>query len=118
MKTLPEPVPAPTFRAAFRADELWEGDLTQVELGGHKLLLVRLYGGELRAYQGRCPHQGAALAEGDFDGRYLRCAAHAWQFDLLTGQGVNPASCTLQSFPVQERDALIFVGLDGEGASS
>jgi toluene monooxygenase system ferredoxin subunit len=94
---------------ALPVEDLWEGDIAGVDVGGQELMLVKLRGGELRAYQGRCPHQGVSLASGEFDGRFLSCRAHAWQFDLLTGRGVNPASCVLARFPVSVEDEHIFV---------
>jgi toluene monooxygenase system ferredoxin subunit len=101
-----------TWHKAMSAEALWEGDVAEVEVGGRPLMLVRLAGGEVRAYQARCPHQGASLASGDFDGRYLSCSAHAWRFDLATGLGVNPASCSLAQFAVSIRDQTIFVHLE------
>jgi toluene monooxygenase system ferredoxin subunit len=100
------------WHRALAAGDLWEGDLTAVEVRGCPLLLVRLPGGEVRAYQGRCPHLGATLGDGDFDGRTLSCAAHGWQFDLATGRGVNPAGCTLARFPVSIEDEQILVELE------
>jgi toluene monooxygenase system ferredoxin subunit len=97
---------------ALPANELWEGELAAVPAGGGPVLLVRLSGGELRAYQASCPHQGNALADGEFDGRFLTCAAHCWKFDLATGRGVNPAAATLARFPVCVRDDHIFVELE------
>jgi toluene monooxygenase system ferredoxin subunit len=99
------------WRRALAARDLWEGDLTAVDVDGQPLLLVRLPGGEVRAYEGRCPHLGATLADGEFDGRTLSCSAHGWQFDLQTGHGVNPAGCALDRFEVsvQDDDILVLV---------
>jgi toluene monooxygenase system ferredoxin subunit len=102
------------WRRALSAGDLWEGDLTAVEVDGRPLLVVRLPGGEVRAYQGRCPHLGATLADGDFDGRTLSCSAHGWQFDLGTGLGVNPAGCALDRFPVAVREEAIFIFVEEE----
>jgi toluene monooxygenase system ferredoxin subunit len=101
-----------SWHRALADGDLWEGELTALGVGGREVMLVRLPGGELRAYQARCPHQGAALAEGAFDGRYLECSAHCWRFDLATGRGVNPSSCSLVCFPVDVRDEQIFVEVE------
>jgi toluene monooxygenase system ferredoxin subunit len=101
-----------SWRRTIPAGDLWEGALADVDVRGRQVMLVRLPGGELRAYEGHCPHQGVALAQGEFDGRFLVCSAHAWRFDLATGLGVNPAGCTLRRYPVSERGARIFVGLE------
>ncbi len=101
----------PVWHRALALADLWEGEIAPVTVEQQQLMLVHLPGGDVRAYQGHCPHQGAALAEGSFDGRYLSCAAHAWTFDLLTGCGVNPAGCVLQRFAVEVRDQQVFVAL-------
>jgi toluene monooxygenase system ferredoxin subunit len=99
------------WRRTIPADDLWEGALADVEVSGRRVMLVRLPGGDLRAYQGHCPHQGVALSAGEFDGRFLSCSAHAWRFDLATGCGVNPSSCVLKRFAVSERRQRIFVAV-------
>jgi len=90
-------------------DDLWEGEMTDVRVGDDLILLVHLPGGDIRAYQGYCPHQKTALADGKMDGRILTCAAHSWQFDLWTGEGVNPKSCRLDRYDVKIEDAAISV---------
>ncbi|MEV7502707.1 Rieske 2Fe-2S domain-containing protein [Streptomyces sp. NPDC093018] len=94
-----------TWHKAMDIDDLWEGDMAAAEVEHTKLLLVNV-GGEIRAYQNRCPHQAWALDEGDFDGETLVCTRHMWEFDAKTGQGVNPSSCRLTSYPCR-------VGEDG-----
>ena len=46
---------------ALPVDELWEGSLTDVELNGETILLVRHLGGKVQAFQGMCPHQEVLL---------------------------------------------------------
>jgi len=91
--------------------DLWEGDITDVRLGDELILLVHLAGGNIRAYQGYCPHQKTILADGKLDGNILTCAAHFWQFDLSTGEGVNPKRCQLHRYPVKVEDSTICVGI-------
>jgi len=81
-------------------EELWEGDMTGVQVGTTKILLVNV-DGEIRAYENRCPHQAWPLDEGDLDGRELTCVNHHWVFDVVTGKGVNPDDCALDSFLVK-----------------
>jgi toluene monooxygenase system ferredoxin subunit len=91
--------------------DLWEGDMTDVQVGDELILLVHLAGANIRAYQGYCPHQKTILADGKLDGNILTCAAHFWQFDLSTGQGVNPKRCQLRRYPVKVEDSTICVGI-------
>jgi len=97
--------------AVASLDELWEGEMTSVRVGDEPILLVHLSGGDIRAYQGYCPHQKTTLADGKLDGHILTCAAHLWQFNLLTGEGVNPKECQLHRYQVKVEDATISVSM-------
>lgn len=115
---MPENAAALEWTAVATLDDLWEGEMRDVQVGDDLILLVHLKRGEIRAYQGHCPHQKTALADGKLDGHILTCAAHLWQFNLLTGEGVNPKGCQLGRYQAKIQDATIFVGLvrakDGE----
>ncbi|NCV86852.1 MAG: 2Fe-2S ferredoxin, partial [Oxalobacteraceae bacterium] len=50
------------FAKACAADELWEGDMVEVDVNDHVVVLVWPTGGEIHAYQGICPHQDIPLA--------------------------------------------------------
>jgi toluene monooxygenase system ferredoxin subunit len=91
--------------------DLWEGDMTDVQVGDALILLVHLAGRDIRAYQGYCPHQKTTLADGKLDGHILTCAAHSWQFDVSTGEGVNPKGCQLSRYQVKVEDGTISVGI-------
>jgi toluene monooxygenase system ferredoxin subunit len=92
-------------------EDLWEGDITDVQVGDELILLVHLAGGIIHAYQGHCPHQKTALADGELDGYILTCAAHLWQFDVSTGEGVNPKHCQLHRYPIKVENSTISVGI-------
>ena len=108
---MPENAAKLEWVAVATLDELWEGEMTDVWVGDELILLVHLTGGDIRAYQGYCPHQRTSLADGKRDGQILTCAAHLWQFNLLTGGGVNPKSCQLHRYQVKVEDATISVGM-------
>jgi cytochrome P450/nitrite reductase/ring-hydroxylating ferredoxin subunit len=71
------------------------------------LVLVRV-GSCWRAYEGRCPHQGALLGEGELDGGALVCRNHRWRFDAETGRRKGGEQC-LRACPVEERAGDLFV---------
>ena len=54
---------------------------------GTRQFAVFRSGGELRAVDGRCPHQGGPLAEGTLCDGALRCPWHGYDFDAETGKG-------------------------------
>lgn len=103
---------------ASSADDLWEGDLLDVEVEGEAVMLVHLLdGGGVKAYQGMCPHQEILLADGkwDADKGLLLCGGHNWEFDLNTGAGLNPTGCRLFEFPVLVEGDDILVGVPQDG---
>jgi toluene monooxygenase system ferredoxin subunit len=93
-------------------EDVWEGEMIEVQAGGQAVLLAHLRGGQIVAYQGICPHQEYALAEGDLDedSATLTCQAHHWQFDLRDGNGVNPSGCSLYRYRTSVEGDTILVG--------
>lgn len=102
-----------TFHEACPADDLWEGDMTEVDVGGQVILLVWPKDSQPRAFQGVCPHQDIPLCEGRFDGRVIMCRAHQWTFDARTGQGINPGNCRLAEYPLKIENDTIYVATEG-----
>jgi toluene monooxygenase system ferredoxin subunit len=99
------------WRPAMPFDDLWIGDAVGIELAGVPVLLVNI-DDEVRAYVDSCPHQGSRLSDGDLAGRELTCATHQWQFDALTGHGINPAGSRMTELPVRVEDGVIEVMID------
>lgn len=97
--------------------ECWEGDVLDFEVSGEEVLLVLFHGGDIKAYQGLCPHQETLLADGDWDPdtNVLVCNAHKWEFDLRTGAGINPGNCELFEFPVKVKGETVQVGIPQDG---
>ncbi|MDE2372001.1 MAG: Rieske 2Fe-2S domain-containing protein [Burkholderiales bacterium] len=102
-----------SYRKVGSLDELWEGEMAEVEVDDHVIVLVCSEGGEVRAFQGICPHQDIPLAEGKFDGKVLMCRAHQWTFDARTGAGINPGDCRLAEYPVKVEGDDILVAIEG-----
>lgn len=94
-----------------KEEDLWEGELLEVGSGRDTAIVIRLPGGEVRAYQGICPHQETLLADGDVDVErgILTCSSHLWQFRLSDGTGVNPASCRLARYDVRLQDGYVYL---------
>lgn len=102
---------ADTWTPVATLDDLWEGEVAEFEVDDRPILLVHLRSGQIRAYDGLCPHASFPLADGDVDGNTLTCSAHSWEFDLVTGAGINPANCRLTSHPVRLDGDQISVAL-------
>jgi cytochrome P450/nitrite reductase/ring-hydroxylating ferredoxin subunit len=102
--------PDPFVRAGNSRDLVGHGPFA-VSADGVDVALVRT-GAGWRAFQGRCPHQGALLGEGEIEGDKLVCRNHRWRFSLESGQRDGGPEC-LASCPVVERDGVIFVDASG-----
>jgi toluene monooxygenase system ferredoxin subunit len=100
------------WRETLRLDELWEGEIVGVHLKEGDVLLVNLGAGEIRAYDNRCPHAGSRLSEGRLISTTLQCATHLWEFDVRTGDGVNPRNCKLRRYPVRIVDGVILIRIE------
>jgi toluene monooxygenase system ferredoxin subunit len=89
-------------------DDLWEGEVASVSTDDAEVLLCNV-GGDIFAYEDRCPHLANPLSKGELDAEILTCAAHEWVFDVRTGRGINPASACLRGFDVLVEGDHIFV---------
>lgn len=97
------------FELACSLDDLWEGEMMEATLGGTMVLVVHAQGGHVGAFSPSCPHQEFRLIKGDLEGRRLTCSAHGWEFDAVTGMGVNPDDCALRCYPVKVENDDVFV---------
>jgi nitrite reductase/ring-hydroxylating ferredoxin subunit len=97
------------FLAAIKLSELAEGAISTVDLGGSHILLSRI-GGEVSAVSGTCTHEETDLGLGFMIEDRIVCPLHLSQFDLRTGQVMNPpATVPLKRFNVKIEGETIFV---------
>lgn len=97
------------YLPAMKASELEEGAISTVDLKGTHLLLSKI-GGEVSAVSGTCSHEEADLGLGFVVEDRVVCPLHLSQFELKTGQVVNPpATESLRRFNVKIQDGTIFV---------
>ena len=80
-----------------------------VSTAGFDVVLISTADG-WKAYEGRCPHQGALLGEGELDGNTLVCRNHGWRFDAQSGQRRGGAQCLTQcDVDVRNRELYVDV---------
>ncbi len=93
----------------MKAEDLAEGTMSATDVNGIHILLARI-GGEVYAVSGTCTHQETDLGNGFMLEDRVVCPLHLSQFDLKTGQVMNPpATEPLKHFNVQIRGDGIFV---------
>ncbi|MBX3197712.1 MAG: cytochrome P450 [Labilithrix sp.] len=103
------PTTPPRWERAAARGELTGDGPHAISAGGVELVALRT-AGELRVFEGRCPHQGALLGEGELDERALVCRNHRWRFDRESGQRVGGRQC-LRRCPTREEDGVLLVDL-------
>jgi nitrite reductase (NADH) small subunit len=65
-------------------------------------------GDQVYAIDAVCPHAGALLDLGHFDGRIVYCPLHGWDFDVETGESPCYGIQT-RRFPVEVRDGAVYL---------
>jgi NADPH-dependent 2,4-dienoyl-CoA reductase/sulfur reductase-like enzyme/nitrite reductase/ring-hydroxylating ferredoxin subunit len=94
--------------------ELADGQMSQVDVGGRPLLLVRS-DDAYHAYAAKCPHYQAPLADGLLHGGRLLCPLHQSVFDAASGDlREPPALDALPEFPVRVAEGALYVELPAE----
>ena len=71
------------------ADTLRDGEMKQVTVGDHEVLLARVNGAYF-AVHAHCTHYGAPLADGALDGDRVICPWHHACFSVRTGDHLEP----------------------------
>lgn len=98
----------PLHRVARFADVPQDRGL-QVEIGDCKIVLLRA-NGQLRAFQGLCPHAGAPLAEGALCHGRLICPWHKAAYRAEDGALCEPPSLdSLKRYPLELRGDEVWV---------
>ena len=78
------------------------------------VLLYRGDSGQVVALHDRCPHRGALLSKGRREGDSVRCMYHGIRYDAtgkctqIPGQDMIPPKLRVRSYPIVERNHLIF----------
>ncbi|XP_067422091.1 apoptosis-inducing factor 3-like isoform X2 [Emydura macquarii macquarii] len=89
--------------------EVQDGELREVEVAGHKVLLVRNQT-EFSAVGSTCTHAGAPLSKGVLVGNRLRCPWHGACFNIRTGDIEEyPTLDCLPCFKVSVEDGTVFI---------
>ena len=96
------------FQKVANLDELWDGEMMALEIDGRGVVLVHVDGG-IHAYADSCPHLGTRLSQGSLQRNVLSCSTHGWEFDVSTGQGINPKMACLESFAVRVENGEILI---------
>ena len=98
------------FTGVCGVDELAPGSVREhrPQDGSPRLAVINV-GGEVFAFEDRCPHLGAPLSRGELRGRTLVCPWHGWMIDVPTGQVKGGRGAAVRACPTRIRDGRIEV---------
>jgi pyruvate oxidase len=89
-------------------NEVPEAGLKSCDVDGRIIVLSRC-GGRYGAIDGRCPHMGGPLGDGEIEDGLLVCPWHGREYDPVSGE------CSLgehaQAFSVDLREDGVYVGV-------
>ncbi|MEO1774453.1 MAG: aromatic ring-hydroxylating dioxygenase subunit alpha [Pseudomonadota bacterium] len=131
------PVPQPAqedpfvrgaWYVALPSAALKPGKMAGREFFGEPILFARRRDGQVFALKDLCPHRGIPLRFGRFDGDTVQCGYHGWRFgqdgvctlipSLLAEQNVDVSRIECATWPVAERQGLIWIFLADEAVSA
>ena len=102
------------FENVCKQSLLYEGELVPCMVGDQEIVIMWPDGGQPKAYEARCPHEGVSLGCGDFNGRILYCGAHGWVFDGRTGKCLQPTGWEMKEYPMRIEAGMVQVDVAGD----
>ena len=89
------------------SDWVEEGQMKEVEVEGHKIIVIREKG-QVRVFSGQCPEYGAPLVKGSLAPGVIRCGWHGSCYDSVTGDIIDyPGVASLVRYEAEEREGVI-----------
>lgn len=95
---------------AIKVDELPEGHVMSVDIGGHPVAIYHLEGGTFWATDDLCTHGAASLSDGFLDGDVIECPLHGGCFEVRTGKGLGePIERDIATYPVRVEGGEVLI---------
>ncbi len=95
-----------------KVEDFQEGGIHGVNVQDRKFILVNLEG-KLHALDGICTHEYAELQRGFLTGDSVRCPLHLSQFDVETGEAINPpAEEPLKKYGLEVEEGVVYLILE------
>lgn len=87
-----------------------------MDAGGtdNDVIVFKLPGGRLRAWDAHCPHAGALLRPMNEMGGELVCYLHHWVFDVETGACKTVPECPLTAYGIEVEGMDVFLEVPGD----
>lgn len=97
-----------------RVGDVPDGQMERFDPGAACVIAVANVGGVFYAFEDRCTHGEASLADdGQLIGFTVECGWHCGQFDIRSGAAIAaPCEIDLRTFALTQRDDSLFVSPD------
>lgn len=93
------------------ADELRSNQMKLLHVGDKRIVLARTENSYV-AFDDRCTHRGASLADGSITCGIVQCPWHGSQFNVSNGEvKAGPAKEKIKTYSVSERDGKVYLEL-------
>jgi 3-phenylpropionate/trans-cinnamate dioxygenase ferredoxin subunit len=97
------------FTRVAKSGDVNEGEMVAFDVSGQRVAVAHV-DGSFYAFGDVCTHARCSLAEGELKGKTVICACHGSQFDVTTGEVLNPpATEPVPVFPLRVDDDEIQV---------
>ncbi|WP_067935390.1 Rieske (2Fe-2S) protein [Alicyclobacillus kakegawensis] len=105
----------PCWVECLAFDHVQSQGLCAVCVDGRDIVLAAV-GDQVFALDNRCSHADCALSEGMMDGYAILCPCHGSEFDLRTGEVLNPpAKRPVATYRTKVEDGRVWVQSDRAG---
>jgi 3-phenylpropionate/trans-cinnamate dioxygenase ferredoxin subunit len=99
------------YQKALKTEEVAEGEMRSVELGG-KIVTIVHSGKDFFAFDDTCSHKQCSLSGGTLEGVEVICPCHGGKFNVKTGEAAAlPAVAPIKTYPVMVEDNTIKICL-------
>ena len=91
-------------------------NISEIPIGGSKVVMhdetpVALFNinGKIIAWDNRCPHRGASLADGNINNDTVQCKYHLWEFDFKRACSTANENIKVKKFKISLIGNDIFI---------
>ncbi|MFO1306029.1 MAG: Rieske 2Fe-2S domain-containing protein [Burkholderiales bacterium] len=99
------------FIKVATVDQVPQGHGCTVSAGDTNVALFNV-DGKIYAIRDACAHAGASLGSGQCTGKFVRCRAHGWKYDVTTGFANGIDGFGVPCYPVKVEDGDVLVQVE------
>lgn len=91
-----------------RVEDIPVGGTKLVFMNDTPIVLLNIKG-KIQAWDNRCPHRGASLADGNILESTIQCKFHLWEFDIELACSAANSDIKVKTFYLKVQDGDIFI---------